>query len=128
MRLSDYRGKKAVLLNFWATWCPPCRVEMLNIEQAYQYYREKGLEVLAISIDTGTPDSVAHQVSKFVEALNLSYPALLDVEMKVARKYRVMGIPMTYLIDRAGKIRFIEMGFQDWTDSESWRKLDALLD
>lgn len=127
VRLSDYRGKKAVFLNFWATWCPPCRLEMPTMEKVYQEYREKGLEVLAVSIDTGRPPDVAVQVISFMKELKLTFPALLDHKMEVAGKYRLVGIPTTFLIDRAGRIRFKEVGFRDWTDPGSRKKLEKIL-
>lgn len=126
IRFSDYRGK-VVLLNFWATWCPPCRREMPTMEKVYQEYRRRGLEVLAVSLDTGHEAVVAVQVADFMKELKLTFPALLDPKMEVARRYRVVGIPITFLIDRRGVIRVKEVGFRDWTDPDSRRKLEALL-
>lgn len=127
VRLADFRGKRAVLLNFWATWCVPCRLEMPTMEQAYRDYKARGLEILAVSIDVGHPLVVAVNVAQFMEELKLTFPALLDPEMEVARRYRVFGIPVTFLIDREGIIRAREQGFQDWTSPESRKKLQELL-
>lgn len=127
VRLADFRGKQVVLLNFWATWCAPCRREMPTMEQAYRDYKGRGLEILAVSIDVGHPPEVAANVVLFMEELKLTFPALLDPEMEVARRYRVFGIPVTFLIDREGIIRAREQGFRDWTTPESRRKLEELL-
>ena len=127
IRLADFRGKRAVFLNFWATWCVPCRVEMPTMEQAYREYKERGLEILAVSVDVGHLPAVVAAAAQFMEELKLTFPALLDPEMEVARRYRVFGIPITFLIDREGIIRAREPGFQDWTTAESRRKLEELL-
>lgn len=127
VRLADFRGKRAVLLNFWATWCVPCRLEMPTMEQAYGDYKKRGLEILAVSIDAGQMSVVAATVAQFMEELKLTFPALLDPEMEVARRYRVFGIPVTFLIDREGIIRAREQGLQDWTTPESRKKLEGLL-
>ncbi len=123
VRLSDFRGKRAVFLNFWATWCPPCRAEMPTMERAYQAYGEKGLEILAISIDAGAPDEVA----AFMKELTLSFPALLDPRAEVSALYRIPGIPATVLIDREGVIRSVEIGYRDWYSAESRKRLETLL-
>ncbi len=98
-----------MLVNFWATWCPPCRAEMPTIEQAYRAYRASGLQILAISIDTEPQETV----QAFVEALGLTFPALLDSDMTVIQEYRIAGIPGSVLIDRQGVIRAVEVGFRD---------------
>ena len=127
IRLADFRGKRAVLLNFWATWCVPCRLEMPTMEQAYREYKGHSLEILAVSIDVGHLPVVAATVVQFMEELKLTFPALLDPEMEVARRYRVFGIPITFLIDRDGIIRGREPGFLDWTTPDSRGKLEELL-
>ncbi len=124
VRLSDFRGKKAVFLNFWATWCTPCRTEMPTMEQAYRGYRAKGLEILAVSIDTGPKETV----QAFMKELNLTFPALLDPGMEISGMYRVLGIPGSFLIDRQGVVRHVEIGFRDWTSPESREKLEKLLE
>jgi peroxiredoxin len=128
IQLSRVLGRQAVLLNFWATWCPPCREEMPTMERAYRDYRTKGLEVLAVSIDAGDESSVAPRVRRFMTELKLTFPALLDPKGEVVRTYRLRGLPTTFLIDRAGMVRAAEIGFRDWTDAESRRKLEALLE
>ena len=127
VRLAEFHGKQAVLLNFWATWCVPCRLEMPTMERAYRDYKSRGLEILAVSIDVGHPLVVAVTVGNFMDELKLTFPALLDLQMEVARRYRVFGIPITFLIDREGIVRAREPGFQDWTSPDSRKKLEELL-
>ncbi len=122
VRLSDLRGK-AVLLNFWATWCAPCRLEMPTMDKAYQEYKSRGLEILAVSLDAGS-NSV---VKNFMQELKLDFPVLLDPDMEVLRLYRQFSIPATFLIDKQGIVRHRELGYRDWTDPESRRLIEAIL-
>ena len=123
VRLSDFRGKKAILLNFWATWCAPCRLEMPTIDKAYQEYKSRGLEILAVSLDAGS-NSV---VKNFMQELKVDFPVLLDPDMEVLRLYRQFSIPATFLIDKQGIVRHRELGYRDWTDPESRRLLEAIV-
>ena len=102
-RLADYRGK-VVLINFWATWCPPCRTEMPDIQAAAQAHPD-GLVVLAIN---NAED--AETVKRFAQQFNLTFPILLDSDGSVARKYGVQGLPTSFFIDRAGIVRAANMG------------------
>ncbi len=97
VKLSDYRGKK-VILNFWATWCPPCKAEMPDIQK---YYNEAddNVEILAINIDP------QYDVKKFVREVNVTFPVLLDSNDEVNTMYRILTIPTTYFIDGTGIIR-----------------------
>ncbi len=97
--LSDLRGKP-ILLNFWATWCPPCRAEMPFLQQIYEEWSDKGLVLLAIDIGEGPS-----QIKEFLEANNLSLPVLLDSNKSVAQKYNITAIPTTFFIDKDGIIQ-----------------------
>lgn len=123
VRLSDLRGKKVVLINFWATWCPPCRFEMPTMQKIYSEKKGKGFEILAVNIE---PDA-NQEIHDFMKELRLSFPVLLDPEMKVARKYRVFALPVSMLIDRQGVIRLRDMGYNDWTSKESRGHVESLL-
>ncbi|MFQ5804296.1 MAG: peroxiredoxin family protein [Candidatus Methylomirabilales bacterium] len=123
VRLSDFRGKKGVFINFWATWCPPCRLEMPTMEQVYQEYQSRGLEILAVSIDVGSKSVVKN----FMREFRLTFPALLDPKGEVMHLYRLFSIPGSFLIDKRGIIRFKELGYRDWTDPKSRKKLEAIL-
>jgi peroxiredoxin len=97
--LKDLRGK-VVLLNFWATWCPPCRKEMPDLEALYLKFKDKdqGFVVLAIS------DEDAAKVSPFLAERNITYPVLLDPGRKVNEQFQVEGIPKSFVYDRTGKL------------------------
>ena len=114
IRLADYQGKKAVLVNFWATWCVPCREEMPTLERLSRD-RRSVLEVLAVSVDTVG----AAKVRAFVRELGLTFPILLDRDLAVGRLYRVRALPMSFIVDRTGIVRHREIGYRDWTDRES---------
>jgi len=96
-RLGDLRGK-VVLVNFWATWCPPCRKEMPDLETLYERFGSKGLVILAIS------DEDAAKVSPFIAERHFTYPILLDPGRKVNESFRVEGIPKSFVYDREGKL------------------------
>lgn len=102
--LNDFRGKP-VLLNFWATWCSPCRVEMPYIQEVYDEWSERGLVVLAINIGEGPGE-----VEEFMRGHSLTFPVLLDMAGNVARQYNIRGIPTTYFIDSSGVIQDIKVG------------------
>ena len=104
--LSDLRGK-AVLINFWATWCPPCRAEMPAIERVYRSHKDLGLEVLAVNT-TNQDDQAA--AAAFVEELELTFPVPLDRTGAVSASYNLRGLPSTYFIDRQGVIRSVVVG------------------
>ena len=102
--LSGLQGK-VVLLNFWATWCPPCEAEMPLLQEAYQAWGESGLVVLAVNFD-----EPAEEVCAFRDRLGLAIPILLDEDGVVQRLYRVRGYPTSYLIDREGRVRVQHVG------------------
>ncbi|WP_338469358.1 TlpA disulfide reductase family protein [Niallia sp. XMNu-256] len=98
VKLSDYRGKK-VLINFWATWCPPCKEEMPDMEKFYQENRED-VVILAVNIDP------QFNVKQFVSDMGVTFPILLDEKDEVNFQYQVLTIPTTYFIDQEGIIRY----------------------
>jgi len=105
--LSDYRGK-IVILNFWTTWCKPCRVEIPGFVEIYEEYKNKGMEILGISLDRAGSE----QILKFVEENKISYPVLLGTK-KIATDYEIQVIPITYIIDKKGKTRHKHIGYMD---------------
>lgn len=122
VRLSDLRGK-VVLVNFWATWCLPCRMEMPTIEAFYQRYKDQGLAVLAVNLDVLSTAGV----EAFVKEVGVTFPIILDPSWATARAYRVVGLPTTYLIDRAGNVVVREVGERDWGDGVSQMAVERLL-
>lgn len=105
-RLADFRGQ-AVVLNLWASWCPPCRAEMPALQSLYEQYREQGLVVLAVNMTH--QDSTA-AASEFAAEFELSFPILLDHTGLVGNLYRMRALPTTFFIDREGVIQDVIVG------------------
>ncbi len=103
VRLSDLRGK-IVVINFWATWCEPCKVEMPFFEELYSSSQKK-LEILAVNFD-----EPSQQVQQFAEEYQLSFPILLDPGGNVQNLYRVRGYPTTFMLDEEGIVRYHHIG------------------
>ena len=120
--LLEYKGR-VVLLNFWATWCLPCRQEMPGMQSVWQTYQAQGLTVLAVSIDTVAPERIA----KFVKKLQLSFPILLDAEDQASSLYRVSGLPASFLLDRDGRVASVITGSREWSNAESLTVIEQLL-
>lgn len=120
--LTDYKGK-VVLLNFWATWCMPCRAEMPGMEALWQKYKEQGFVVVGISNDEGSKK----RVDTFTKLLDLSFPVLLDPEGEVNDLYKVSNMPTSFLIDRNGKIISRIVGSDDWLSPEAIQLVENLL-
>lgn len=103
VKLSDYRGK-TVMLNFWASWCPPCRVEMPHMETYYQEYKEEeNIEILAVNMTTLERGS-KEKVAEFVDKHHLTFPILMDEEGDIMDLYKVMVYPTTYIVNPEGII------------------------
>jgi peroxiredoxin len=102
--LSDLHGQ-VVLVNFWATWCPPCRAEMPAIQGVYDAYRDQGFVVLAV--DVGEGDA---QVAAFADEQGLTFPILMDREGTVSHRYQVRAMPSTFFVDQAGVIQEVTLG------------------
>src|ERR1043165_9520957 len=122
-RLSDFRGK-VVFLNFWATWCKPCREEMPSMEVLNKNFEKDGLVILAVSIDRVT---TTKDIPPFVKGLNLTFPVLVDSWGRTDKPYKRMGVPETFIIDQEGIIREIVIGPRDWTRLDSLQTLTILL-
>lgn len=101
VKLSDFRGKN-VIVNFWATWCPPCRVEAPELEKYYKANKNNDFTILAVDL-TGTEKNPS-DVKGFVDDHGLTFPVLLDTDNNVSTTYRVMGYPTSYFIDKKGVI------------------------
>ena len=103
VKLSDYRGK-TVMLNFWASWCPPCRVEMPHMETYYHEYKEEeNIEILAVNMTTLERGS-KEKVAEFVDKHHLTFPILMDEEGDIMDLYKVMVYPTTYIVNPEGII------------------------
>ncbi len=120
--LSEYRGK-AIMLNFWATWCPPCRYEKPFMQKIYDDYRDKGFLILAVSVRENS-----HTVQNYIETHGYTYPVFLDARGEAFSAYdQTGGIPQTYLIDRKGNITSFLSGARDWTDQDNRRLIEEIL-
>ncbi len=124
VRLSDYRGK-VVFLNFWATWCKPCKEEMPSMEVLYRQFKDDGLVVLAVSIDRVTTKD---DIPPFVKSMDLSFPVLIDSWGQTDKRYKLMGVPETYIIDQEGVLREKIIGPRDWTRLDNLQVVTQLLD
>ena len=114
VKLSDMKGK-IVIIDFWATWCPPCRQMIPELKKVYNEYNNKGVEILAISLDEGGTQAV----QSFVESANINYTVLLG-SRDVSKKFgQVNAIPTSFIVDREGNIRDKHIGFRDAEDMEA---------
>jgi len=120
--LSDYRGK-VVLLNFWGTFCGPCRTEMPSLNNLYREMKDRGFVVLAVSLDRSE-----QTVRTFIEAERSSFPVLLDREKQVYYgKYATFALPLTYLIDKKGTIVEKYFGRQEWDSRDMQDRIVQLI-
>jgi cytochrome c biogenesis protein CcmG, thiol:disulfide interchange protein DsbE len=120
-KLSDYRGK-VVVLNFWATWCPPCVEETPSLIELNKRLANRNGVVLGVSVDD---DAAAYQ--KFIEDHGINFPTSRDASKKYAQDYGTVMYPETYIIDRHGKIARKVIGPQDWNSADMVAYFDTLL-
>jgi len=121
VQLSSLKGK-VVLVNFWATWCPPCREEVPSMVRLNQAMQGKPFQMLAISIDEGGKEAV----ESFFRKGGVTLPALLDTDGKVAKRYGTTGVPETFVVDGKGVILKKVIGPMDWSAPEVIAALDDL--
>ncbi len=119
-RLADHRGK-VVLVNFWATWCPPCREEMPAMERLFRRHRDSGFVMVAVSVDAD-PKVVA----PFLKRHEFTFAVGLDPEMDLANAYGVRALPSSFVVDRAGHLTALALGPREW-DAEAAHTLVAEL-
>ncbi len=120
--LSELKGK-VVLLDFWATWCGPCKESVPHLTQLYKTYQERGLELIGMSTDR---EGDVEIVRRFVKSMNIPYPIVMTPD-DVARKYKVTGLPTTILIDRKGNIREKIVGFNSAIGQQIVSKVEELI-
>jgi peroxiredoxin len=120
-KLSDFRGK-VVFVNFWATWCPPCKEEIPSMGQLYKDLSGEGLVMLAISVDNDE-----EVLRKFVKNHNVPFPVLLDPEKKVYNLYKATGVPETHLINKLGMIEGSRIGSFNWVHPETVGEVKELM-
>lgn len=111
LRLDDFRGQ-VVLLNFWATWCEPCKRELPALEAAHQQYADQGLAVIGVNL---TDDELAQgndqaEIKAFLDQFGVTYPVAMDMQGDVTNAYRVFPLPTSFFIDGTGRIRYVHIG------------------
>ena len=120
--LSDYKGK-VVLVNIWATWCPPCVDEMPSMEKLYRKFKGEDFEILAVSID----ESGSEAVAPFMEKTRLTFPALIDSKGAIKPLYRITGIPESFIIDKQGILTKKIVGPVNWATPKVFRFFSSLI-
>ena len=123
VQLSALKGN-VIFLNFWATWCGPCKDEMPPMEALYQHYRERDFVLLAISVDEGSPEPAR----KFIQKSRYRFPVLLDPAGKTLDLFEIDRIPATVIIDKKGKMIGRAIGPRDWSKPEVFSLIDQMLD
>jgi peroxiredoxin len=121
VRLSELRGQ-VVMINFWASWCSPCRQELPLLNKIYTQYRSAGFVLLAVNVDDNRKDA-----DTMLKRLNLRFPTLFDGGKNVAKLYGVDTMPATLVIDRDGRVRYVHRGYYDGYERKYERQVRELL-
>ncbi len=120
-RLADQRGK-VVMINFWATWCPPCREEMPSMERLWQHHKDQGFVLVAVSVDAD-PRVVTPYLAKHA----LTFPVALDPKLDLANAYGVRALPASFILDRAGQVAALALGPRRWDGDAALSLVEGLL-
>jgi peroxiredoxin len=121
LRLSEYRGE-VVMVNFWATWCGPCRQEMPLLDELYQRYQRVGFNLLGVNIDDDS-----RRAMQMISELGVNFPVLFDARKEVSKLYEVEAMPVTVLIDREGNVRFVHHGYKPGYEDKYLDEVRSLL-
>jgi len=121
MRLSEYRGD-VVMINFWATWCGPCRQEMPLLDELYSRYQRVGFNLLGVNIDDDSGKAM-----NMIAELGVSFPVLFDTRKEVSKLYAVDAMPVTIIVDRDGKVRHIHHGYKPGYEQDYLNEIRSLL-
>ncbi len=121
LSLGGFRGQ-VVLINFWATWCGPCRKEMPLLEQIYQRYKGLGFTMLAVNVEA---DSTGAE--QWLQDTPVTFPVLFDRENQVSKLYDVTAMPSTVIVDRLGQVRFVHYGYTPGTESQYQDQIRTLI-
>lgn len=119
--LDKLRGQ-VVMINFWASWCGPCRTEMPLLDQMYKRYSSLGFTLLGVNVESDTKDA-----EKWLAQTPVSFPVLFDKENKVSKLYEVNAMPSTVFIDRKGNVRYLHRGYKNGDESEYLNQIRTLL-
>jgi len=120
-KLEDYRGR-VVLVNFWASWCPPCRAEMPSMQRLKEKLAGKPFTILAVDMGE-TPDVV----SAYIKTVHTDFTVLLDSDGHALKSWKVFAFPTSYVIDGTGRIRYALFGSTEWDEAETLQKINDLL-
>jgi peroxiredoxin len=121
LKLADLKGQ-VVLLNFWASWCGPCRQEMPLLDQMYRKYKAAGVTLVGINVEPNSSDAL-----NWLKSTPVTFPILFDTDSKVSKLYEVAGMPSTVIVDRKGTIRFVHRGYMPGEESEYQDQIRALM-
>lgn len=121
IRLGELRGE-VVLINFWASWCGPCRQEMPELEKLYQKYQKLGFTILGVNVEK---DSAAGD--RIADKAGLTFPVLYDTENQVSKQYKVSAMPSTVIVDRDGKQRFLHLGYKPGYEKDYEKQIKQLI-
>ena len=121
LSIDDLKGK-LVILNFWATWCPPCRLEMPSMEKIYREFKGEGLEVVAINFLEGP-----EPIKPFLKENDLTFTVLMDRAGEISQSYGVHALPVTFLIGRGGNVLARSIGYKDWHNKKTRKFISLLL-
>jgi peroxiredoxin len=121
LRLSEYRGD-VVMINFWATWCGPCRQEMPLLDELYSRYERVGFNLLGVNIDDDS-----RRAMQMIEELGVSFPVLFDARKEVSKLYEVEAMPVTVLVDREGNVRYVHHGYKPGYEEKYLDQVRSLL-
>ncbi len=113
-----------VVLNFWATWCTPCTVEMPTLEALWQAYRERGLVVIGVSVDRGAPRGL---LAPYLDHQRLTFPIVLDPDLATSKAWRVTSLPATFLVKPGGEVAGMAIGAREWNGAEMRSLLETML-
>ena len=121
LKLSEYRGQ-VVMINFWASWCAPCRQEMPLLEQMYKKYNRLGFTILGVNVEKDTS-----KASALLKNIKVSFPILFDNQNELSKLYKVAAMPTTIIIDRDGNMRYLHKGYKPGYELEYQKQIKALL-
>jgi peroxiredoxin len=121
LRLSEYRGD-VVMINFWATWCGPCRQEMPLLDELYTRYERVGFNLLGVNIDDDS-----RRAMQMIEELGVNFPVLFDASKQVSKLYEVDAMPVTVLVDREGNVRYVHHGYKPGYEDKYLDQVRSLL-
>lgn len=121
LRLSEYRGD-VVMINFWATWCGPCRQEMPLLDELYTRYERVGFNLLGVNIDDDS-----RRAMQMIEELGVNFPVLFDSRKEVSKLYEVDAMPVTVLVDREGNVRHVHHGYKPGYEEKYLDQIRSLL-